>query len=138
MVPGTRSLPSLSAASFDADVALLLRGREANLAALADTADSLGRTETGKAQQDTLANRRQLSQCSGPEVTDGALPAPVRYDDKVAVLLVHPARQGDRLVEVWTCSGDRKLNSVSVPVTHETSGQSSPANPGLGSPSPTP
>ena len=95
-------------------------------------------SEDREAQQDAGGNYLRKSGCPGPAVTDGALATPVRYDAKVAVLLVHPASGGARLVDVWTCSGDRKLDSASVPVSDPTSGQNSPGDPGLGSPSPTP
>ncbi len=135
IAPAGGDVPALSAASFDADVTRLLRGREASLAALADKPNS---SEDREAQQDAGGNYLRKSGCPGPAVTDGALATPVRYDAKVAVLLVHPASGGARLVDVWTCSGDRKLDSASVPVSDPTSGQNSPGDPGLGSPSSTP
>ena len=51
----------------------------------------------------------------------------------------HPPRAaGERLVEAFACGGARVLDSTRVPATDDTSGQSSPGDPGLGSPSPTP
>jgi hypothetical protein len=140
-VPDKGGVPALSAASFHADVTRLLRGRDARLAALADPADAGDKpssTQEREAQQDAGVNALRKSGCTGPDVTDGALPTPVRYDDQLAVLLVHPASNGERLVDVWTCSGDRKLDSASIPVPAPDSSQSSPGNPGLGSPSSSP
>ncbi len=52
--------------------------------------------------------------CPGPKVTDGAVPSQVLYDGRPAVLLVHPERGGQQLVEAWNCAGDRKLASTTI------------------------
>ncbi len=50
----------------------------------------------------------------------------VLYDGTPAALVVHPAKDGERLVEAWTCGGDRRLDSATVPVGVPTSGKSRP------------
>ena len=59
----------------------------------------------------------------------------VLYDGSPAALVVQPEKEGTRLVEAWTCGGDRLLDSATVPVGVPTSGK---VDPGLGSPSPSP
>jgi len=50
--------------------------------------------------------------CPGPRTTDGAVPSPVRYGGDLAVLVVHPERDGHRLVEAWDCAGNRRLDQA--------------------------
>ena len=52
--------------------------------------------------------------CPGPKITDGAVPRQVIYDNRPAVLLVHPERGGRVLVEAWNCDGDRRLASTKI------------------------
>jgi len=128
-------VPRLTAASFDADAARLVAGDQ-NLSSLDGSVTSERKT-LDKADRRALANAAR-SGCPGPQVDDGATETLVLYDDAPAVLVIHPARQGERLVEAFACGDARVLDSTRVPVTDDTSGQSSPGDPGLGSPSPTP
>jgi hypothetical protein len=91
------SLPKLSATAFAADVERLLKGRS-SLTAPQD--------ETTKQHR---ADARLLDSCPGPKPTAGAVPSPVRYDGDLAVLVVHPERDGHRLVEAWDCAGSHRL-----------------------------
>jgi hypothetical protein len=123
-------LPRVRAASFDTDVARLLQQAPAPLGAVTD---SQRRSQEEAAGGDSLAAR-----CAGPTPSDGSTTTPVLYDGTAAVLVVHPAHGGRRLVQAWTCGGDRVLDSAHVPAQQQPSTQSSPGDPGLGSPSPTP
>ncbi len=124
-------LPRITAASFDAYASRLVQ------------------TPAAAASQDSTSNRRKAARdgalaealkesCPGPRVGDRAATRPVLYDGSEAVLVIHPQRGGQQLVEAWTCTGDRVLDRTRVAVPLETSGQSTPGNPGLGSPTPTP
>jgi hypothetical protein len=132
-------VPAVGAASFDRDVARLLSDSP-TYTANGSPAD-LPSTDTRapqKSEDDSADGALRATGCSGPRVTGGAMPVPVRYDGRLAVLVIHPQRGGDRLVEAWTCSGSKRLDSTRVPVTDPASGQGSPGNPGLGTPSPSP
>jgi hypothetical protein len=98
------SLPQLSATNFATDTKRLLLGRSSSPAA--------GPQDT--APSDTQANERKgearlLDSCPGPKTTGGAVSRPVRYDGDLAVLVVHPERDGQRLVEAWDCAGTQRL-----------------------------
>jgi hypothetical protein len=132
-------VPSVSAASFDRDVARLLSDSPAYTANRSPAEESSTDTRAQQKAQDKSGDTAlRATSCTGPRVTGGAVPVPVRYDGKLAVLVIHPQRGGDRLVEAWTCSGGRRLDSARVPMADPASGQSSPGNPGLGTPSPSP
>ena len=131
----TGTVPALSAAGFDADVARLVRDGQ-----LADTLDNASGLRE-PAEKDAKADSRRLTDCFGPvgpRVRAGVLRTPVLYDGTRAVLLVHAARGGEQLVEAWTCGGDRVLDRARVPAAKTRTGQSSPGSTGLASPSPTP
>lgn len=98
-----RRLPKLGAASFEADVAALLRRAPRATAAQSDT--SSGRSES----------RRNYAGvgCPGPAV-GRARHRTVLYDGSPAALVVHPVADGRRLVEAWTCSGERRLASADL------------------------
>lgn len=126
-VNGLADVPRIRAESFEADVARLLPQIQA-----------LSHTSTG-AESKQAPNRRESAKkgaavspqdaCPGPRTPRGAARATVRYDGTLAVLLVRPERAGtpgERIAEVWTCAGDRRLTRTSVPV------------PGFASPSPSP
>lgn len=133
-LPGAlrESAPRLTAASFDADVVRLVQGDR-----YARVPDGTV-TNEGKALDRRAPTYAAARGCPGPKVKDRAVKTLVLYDGTPAALVVHPERDGARLVDAWTCAGDRLLNRTQVPVTKDTSGQSSPGNPGLGSPAPTP
>jgi hypothetical protein len=130
----TGPVPTISAAGFDADVARLLRD--------GSLTSRDPRTQLSERQEGAPADSLRTAGCAGPRVTDAAQTRLVLYDGKPAVLLVHPPRGGERLVEAWTCAGDRVLDRVRVTVeqsdTGTGSGQSSPGSTGLASPSPSP
>jgi hypothetical protein len=86
----------LSASTFAADVAALLRDR------------------TEQAQPPETSRSLRSSGCPGPRITDGAVPSRVTYDGRPAVLVVHPLRDGRRLVEAWTCTGDHTLDTTTL------------------------
>jgi len=133
-VPGAASgdlaagLPRVSAASFDADVARLLRR----------TTTQQESAASGRTSQDRSAAKSFAASCPGPKVSNGSTTTPVLYDGTAVALVVHPEQGGRELVEAWTCAGDHVLDRTHVKAVHATSGQSSPGSPGLGSPSPTP
>jgi hypothetical protein len=127
-------LPRITASAFDTDVTRLLQ--QDLSAAVPD--DSTARNQQRKAAEDGALADSLKETCPGPKLSGKADTRPVLYDGTEAVLVIHPEHRGARLVEAWTCTGDRVLDRARVPVTHETSGQSSPGDPGLGSPGPTP
>ncbi|WP_027861154.1 hypothetical protein [Marmoricola sp. URHB0036] len=120
-------LPRVRAASFDADVARLLQRR----APARDDAPNQRKSELGSGSGEAAAT------CPGPRTSHGSTTTPVLYDGTPAVLVVHPARAGERLVEAWSCGGGRVLDRARVPATAAGVDPSSP-DPGLASPSPTP
>ena len=89
--------PAIASASFADDVAALLES-PARL-----------RPEARKEAGDTTS-----STCPGPAATDAASRRSVLLDGERAVLLVHPPRSGGRLVEAWTCDGERRLAATTV------------------------
>jgi hypothetical protein len=103
-------LPRVSAASFDTDVARVLRG-------------------SSTAAGDTSAAERKAADatCPGPRSTGGSTTTLVLYDGTRAILVAHPEQAGEQLVVAWTCTGDRELDRTVVP-----------SDPGLGGASPTP
>ena len=111
-------LPQVDGSSFGQDVTVLLRGD------LLVTPEQPEGPETGPetgpdGSEDPGAPRRLAESlapwgCLGPEVRDGAVRNPVRYEGLLAVLVVHPGKDGDRLVEAWTCAGDRKLATATL------------------------
>jgi hypothetical protein len=77
------------------------------------TDSSLGKDTTDEAKQ-RAANSMRVRNCPGPKITEGGVPNPVRYDGRLAVLVVHPERDGRQLVEAWTCAGDRRLAGTTI------------------------
>ena len=126
---GAAALPRIASASFDADVARLLHQAEASTPQ--DSTQNLRKAERNGVMAGAVPG------CTGPKA-DGSQRETVLYDGKQAVLVVHPPKQDQQLVVAWTCAGDHVLARTSVPVTSEPTGQSSPDDPGLGSPSPSP
>jgi hypothetical protein len=126
---GAARLPQVSAASFDTDVARLLRRSPA-------LNGEPGNDRKAAAGQDK--DLTSLVDCPGPELGHGSTTVTVLYDGSPVALVVHPARADRQLVEAWTCAGDHRLDRTDVATSRETSGQVSPADPGLGSPTPTP
>jgi hypothetical protein len=127
-VNGLTDVPTIRAASLEADVARVLQ----HIAALADgsAGDQSNRAPNRReaAEKDDTADSRR-SACPGPRRTGDAARIPVRYDGTLALLLVRPGQAGtagERIVEVWACAGDRRLARASVPGA------------GLASPSPSP
>jgi hypothetical protein len=113
---GAAALPELRAGSFASDVSSLLHRRTA-LSAPGQAPDaSSGTTQKSpgsQARQRAADSLKNLA-CPGPRITDGALPTPVRYDGRLAVLVVHPERGGHQLVEAWDCRGDRRLTDATI------------------------
>lgn len=99
------TLPAVSSAAFSADVANLLRR-----SAVAATPELRQRGYTDQSPADGLA----AIACPGPVITDGAVPTPVRYDGRPALLVVHPEQDGTRLVEAWSCAGDLRLRAATL------------------------
>ncbi len=99
------TLPAVSSAAFSTDVTNLLRR-----SAVAATPELRQRGSTGQAPVDGLTT----TACPGPVITDGAVPTPVRYDGRPAVLVVHPEQDGTRLVEAWSCAGDLRLRTATL------------------------
>lgn len=128
-------VPLLTSASFDAEVARLVSGNQ-DLSSL-DGSVTNERKSLDQAERRALADAAR-SGCPGPTLSDGSTRTLVLYDDAPAVLVIHPVQSGERLVEAFGCGGARVLDSARVPAIPDTSGQSSPGDPGLGSPSPSP
>lgn len=120
------ALPIIASASFDSDVALLLQRDQANTPQ--DSTQSLRKAGRNGVVDGVVPG------CTGPKGDGGSRREAVLYDGTPAVLVVHPPKQGERLVLAWTCAGDRVLARTHVPA----SSQTSPGDPGLGSPSPSP
>ncbi|MFL6021823.1 MAG: hypothetical protein ACJ72O_00645, partial [Marmoricola sp.] len=57
---------------------------------------------------------KALSSCAGPKL-DGTSSLPIVLDGDPAVLVVHPANAGSRLVEAWSCDGTQVLAFTTVP-----------------------
>ena len=95
-----RSLPQVSSATFSADVAGLVSPARSGLT----TPDPAERPSPG------LPGLR----CPGPPLSDGSTTRAVVYDGTLAALVVHPVREGRRLVEAWTCAGTRRLDAARI------------------------
>ncbi|MET0998351.1 MAG: hypothetical protein ABWX73_06530 [Marmoricola sp.] len=125
---GALALPQVSASSFRSDVTSLLRSRatteksgEAPTAGSdtggdtgGDTADSSQGLTTPEEARQTPGNAFRSTSCPGPAITDGAVPNPIRYDEQLAVLVIHPEKDGQQLVEAWNCAGDRRLAETTI------------------------
>lgn len=90
------AVPALHSASFARDVTLLLRGRP----------DLRGPASRIQAPSDS-AGAAGAAGCPIPVVASGSTALPVLYDGRPAILVVGPARTGQRLVEVRACDGHR-------------------------------
>jgi hypothetical protein len=112
-----RALPVLTKATFDTDVAGLLRA-DTSLTTPAERAAAQSGVDAGSGSGSTSETTQQpdaarlARECPGPAVSDGAVANPVRLDGVLSVLLVHPAKDGEQRVEAWTCAGDRRLQST--------------------------
>lgn len=111
------AVPRVSAKTFASDVTALLRARTSlvtpeRLPASAGTGS--GSTQDQDVAPYGPAQALKARDCAGPKITDGAVPNPIRYDGGLAVLVVHPERDGGQLVEAWTCAGDRLLAGTTV------------------------
>jgi hypothetical protein len=107
-------IPQISAASFAADVTTLLRTRTSLLTPERRAAGDSGGSATENQDGTPPATGLKSGGCPGPETTDGAVPNLIRYDGQPAVLVVHPESEVGRLVEAWTCAGDRRLATTTV------------------------
>jgi hypothetical protein len=112
------ALPELSSSSFPSDVASLLKGRTRVL-----TPQDKGKGKASGEQSPPKSRENAKSAapgasaseaCPGPRPTDGAVPNQVRYDGRRAVLLIHPERAGQQVVEAWSCAGDRRLATTTI------------------------
>ncbi len=122
-----QDLPQLSAARFDTQVTSLL----GNPSARNELPPGPNRREAGTSS----AGGDAVRGCPGPAVSDASRIRVVLYDGTPAALVVHPQRDRTRLVEAWTCTGDRRLDSASVPAGVPHSGK---PDPGLATPGPSP
>ena len=125
-------LPAVRLATFDADATRLLRQAAADRSVIqvpngraltgtpatptpptpGSTATPTDPSVTDVPPGDAAAVRR--AGCTPPPADDGALPSAITLDGRPAVLVVHPARDGRRLVQAWSCSGERVLASARV------------------------
>ncbi len=111
-------LPRLRSASFGSDVESLL-SRRAPAAGTpvpsAPDSGAEGKSPTPRNGDTTDSSKALRSQaCRGPRITDGATTSPVRYDGRLAVLVVHPEQGGQRLVEAWDCAGEQRLAETTL------------------------
>jgi hypothetical protein len=112
---GAAAIPELSASTFPGDVAALLRpGRASVLTPEGRSADEPSPPTNRENAKSDAPGALTSQACPGPRITDGTVPTLVRYDGKLAVLLVHPKRAGRQAVEVWNCAGDRRLASTAI------------------------
>jgi hypothetical protein len=112
---GAVAAPRVRAKSFASDVTALLRASTQVVTPerRSPSADA-GSGGTPDPPTTTGGQALKAGACAGPKTTDGAVPNPIRYDGQLAVLVVHPERDGGRLVQAWTCAGDRLLASTTV------------------------
>ena len=126
------ALPEISAGSYESDVSTLLQRPPSQEATASPSSgpDSGPDSGPGSGEDDSDNTTRRLAipedarqgppnaliakSCPGPEVTDGGVPNLVRYDGRLAVLVVHPEQGGSRLVDTWDCAGDRRLASTTI------------------------
>ena len=120
------SVPALSAASFRTQVTTLLGDRgSADLSGpstrglrrevtvpLLPSASPSASPSTGA--PDATPVPAQVGSCVSPPLTDGARVTAITFGGAPAVLVVHPAVQGRRLVEAWSCGGSQRLAQTRV------------------------
>lgn len=125
---GAVALPRISSGSFASDVTSLLHRRTAvnepghspstsSEAGSDAPGDATGKSRdlvTPEAAKRAPRDAPVSRSCPGPAITDGAVPNPIRYDGQLAVLVIHPQRDGRQLVEAWSCSGDRRLAGTTI------------------------
>jgi len=129
---GALALPRVSATAFASDVTSLLQRRTATDSAEGapttgsdaggDTPEKAPESDQGRSKQLTTpeeakqspGNAFRSTSCPGPRITDGAVPNPIRYDEQLAVLVIHPEKEGGQLVEAWNCAGDRRLARTTI------------------------
>ncbi|MEO7352557.1 MAG: hypothetical protein ABIR34_05830 [Marmoricola sp.] len=118
-----RSLPRVRSTAFAADVTGLVKRRTGVVAPNPGAESQYDQGKSGESQDtagDRAAEQRSPAaaltslSCPGPHITDGAVPSPIEYDGRVAVLVVHRVSDGKQLVEAWTCKGKRKLDSATI------------------------
>ncbi len=113
-----QALPKVRSTAFASDVGSLVRlSRAGAVAPLTSDQKASGGSES-EAGGDTASRSPAAAlgalRCPGPEITDDAVPSPITYDGRVAVLVVHPPRDGKQLVEAWDCQGTRTLDSATL------------------------
>ena len=113
-------LPHLGASSFARDVkTLLLQGsdlltpEEARAGAPGSTTQSPRAGNRDQAGREASGLLQALG-CPGPKITGTSQAQPVVMNDQLAVLVLHPERGGKRLVEAWTCDGERRLVAATL------------------------
>lgn len=134
------AVPALTAASFRGQVTTLLgdgdaadlsapsaRGRREVTLPLAPSASPSASAPdagsdpgsdpgggAGSSPGTATAGPSQVGSCLSPPLTDGARVTAITFDGAPAVLVVHPAVQGRRLVEAWSCGGSQRLAQTRV------------------------
>jgi hypothetical protein len=89
-------------------------------AGAARKADGVTTAPTTSASPESLAlnslqrTAAKARACAGPKIA-GTRSYPIILDGEPAVLLVHPAEAGSRLVEAWSCNGSTVLASATIP-----------------------
>ena len=112
----TGEVPSLSSATFARDVRRLLaegsaNGRAVPPPATSDNASPDAYPETSARPSEAAS---QDAACPGPDLEQGATSTPVVVDGSLAALVVHPVRDGRRLVEAWSCAGSTRVATTTL------------------------
>jgi hypothetical protein len=121
-VEQAQALPRVRSSTFATDAGRLVTEGSAGIVAPAPASGASAGDSSDESQDaggDTATARRPTAElnelsCPGPRITGNAVPNPIVYDGRVAVLVVHPAKDGRQLVEAWDCAGSRKLDSATV------------------------
>ena len=106
-----RRAVDLHVATFTRDVRALLVRAPALRAPARVQGQSDGQP---KGQSSAQAPTSSSVPCPGPTDTDASSTTVVRLDAAPAALVVHPAGNGKRLVEAWSCDGSRRLASTTI------------------------
>jgi len=112
MDSGARRI-SLSSDDFDADVRRAL-GPQELAGQSADSSNGATQSERKARKAEAYAMRKALGRCAEPPSSTRDRWFVVRYDGKVATLVVTPPRQGAVVAQVFSCDGTTLLRDSTV------------------------
>ena len=113
---GIAGVPVLTSADFSSQVAALDLARGSYSSRRTTGSDQAAGPQSldGLSESRRRKSAATARSCRGPRIT-GTASYPAVLDGQPAVLVVHPADAGSRLVQAWSCDGSRVLAFTTLP-----------------------